>query len=95
MQIKHLAGPWDTEVSWTDSAKLLDPLRLWWSPGRPNLSSCCISVGGIGTGPKVSPSGARGYPSVSLIWEKTGSFICRDACVSVSGGSISAVTSNG
>lgn len=41
------------------------------------------------------PFGARGYPSMSLIWEKTGSFICRGACVSVSGGSISAVTSNG
>lgn len=95
MQIKHLAGPWDTEASWTDSANLLEPLRLWWNPGRPNLSCCCISVGGIRTGPKVSPSSARGYPSVSLIWEKIRSFICRGACVSVRGGATSAVTGNG
>ena len=96
MQIKHLAGHWNREVSWTVSANLLESLRLWWSPGKPHLSCRCICVGGIGTGPKVSPSSVRGSPQrLSLIWEKIGCFIRRGACMSVSGGSTAPVTGNG
>ena len=46
------AGRWDVKVNWTSNLILLEPLRLWWSPGKPNIS-CCISVGGIRKGAKV------------------------------------------
>lgn len=47
------AGRWDMKVNWTSNLILPEPLRLWWSPGKPNLS-CCIFVGGIRKGAKVS-----------------------------------------
>lgn len=41
-----LTGHWGAEVKWTNHSSLLEPLRVWWSPEKLNLS-CCILVGGI------------------------------------------------
>lgn len=30
------AGRWDVMVNWTGNLILPEPLRLWWSPGKPN-----------------------------------------------------------